>query len=273
MIMTKDDLVSITQEAGKKTLAYFGTVLDISYKSDNSPLTQADLASHNFLVKKLTELAPGIPIISEESPIPDYAERKDTPAFWIIDPLDGTKEFVKAVPEYTVNVALIQGGQPVLGAVGIPASGNIYVAVKGEGSYRYEADGTVTKLDRCRQGGSMDGIQFVTSRSHVGPKESELIAHLGAPEPLRAGSAVKFCLVAEGKADIYVRHLPIMEWDTAAGDLVLRECGGMSNDWHGRTIAYNKEDVRHAGLIASRDAATGQHILKAISELGISAPF
>lgn len=265
-------LAEVTRVAGLKTVEYFGTKLDIQYKEDHSPLTQADLASHRILAAALQDLSPDLPVISEESPVPPYPQRQLSPEFWIIDPLDGTKEFVKAIPEYTVNVALIKDGRPVLGVVGVPASGVLYAAKSGAGSFRFEPDRGWTPLPKTVSVDPGEKIRFITSRSHIGPVELELIRHLEGEDPIRAGSAFKFCLVAEGKGDAYLRHKPIMEWDTAAGDLVLSECGGLALEWDGSVLGYNKPEVRHRGLIAGATHDLARFLHEKARQLKLTRP-
>ena len=167
MNVSLDQLVQLAKDAGAKTLSFFGTDLTVRYKSDQSPLTQADLASHALIQAALEDWTPDIPVISEESALPDYAIRQTMDRFWIIDPLDGTKEFVKAIPEYTVNIALIEKAKPVMGVVGIPATGTVYGAQKGRGSFRWESDGSKNELAPLKAK-KQTPHQFVTSRSHLG---------------------------------------------------------------------------------------------------------
>jgi len=213
---------------------------DVTYKDDKSPLTAADLASHEVLKAGLADLAPEIPTLSEEGKATGYEERRSWHRFWLVDPLDGTKEFIKRNGEFTVNVALVEDGVPVLGIVHAPTLGRTYGATCG-GAWRRDGGG-----ERCpirASGTGAEALVVVASRSHAGP---ELTAFLEAmPEhSLRSmGSSLKLCLVAEGAADVYPRIGPTMEWDTGAAHAVVLGAGGRVLDLEGEPLAYNKENL------------------------------
>lgn len=240
-------IISIAEEAGKEIMEIYSTddfaVVD---KSDNSPLTKADKASNAVIVAALKEQYPDIPIISEENKLLGYDERKNWKYFWLVDPLDGTKEFIKKNGEFTVNIALVRDGKPVLGVVGIPARNEMYYAVEGKGAFKINADGSEIKLHV--QPLKSNEIALIGSRSHPSP---EFDAYLKDMESryatvnfVPAGSSLKFCLVAEGKADVYPRLGPTMEWDTAAGHALVLEAGARVKIYgDDRDLQYNKENL------------------------------
>jgi 3'(2'), 5'-bisphosphate nucleotidase len=241
-------IIAIARKAGDAMLEYYEDDVEVTRKDDDSPLTKADLASHHIIVEALQKLDPETPIISEESGIPDYRERKDWTKFWIVDPLDGTKEFIKKNGEFTVNIALIEGGKPVLGVVYVPAKKVTYYASEGEGSFKQAGD---EKPKRIYSTASKkeDALVAVQSRSHGSDtlvkelQEKGLQVHKTKP----AGSSIKFCLVAEGEADIYPRMGPTMEWDVAAGDCVYRYSAREGE--HASPLTYNKPDLKNGSFI------------------------
>ena len=209
----------------------------IESKADNSPLTLADKASHLAIVKGLEET--GIPILSEEGKSISYEERKDWEYFWMIDPLDGTKEFIKKNGEFTVNIALIREGRPVLGVVYTPVLEDMFVAIKGEGAYKNDQRIQVNTFNQ-----SDKNLKVVASRSHLNEETQQFLDQLDEPEIVSKGSSLKLLMVAEGAADLYPRYAPTMEWDTAAAQIVVEEAGGKvlikdSKD----PVRYNKEDL------------------------------
>ncbi|MCC5940931.1 MAG: 3'(2'),5'-bisphosphate nucleotidase CysQ, partial [Balneolaceae bacterium] len=212
-----EQIKAIAIEAGEAILTFYNDDISFNRKDDNSPLTKADLAAHKIIVKGLKELAPGIPIISEESEIPDYETRKNWTMFFLVDPLDGTKEFIKKNGEFTVNIALIEGDSPVLGVVYIPAQDRLYFADKESGAWLQNGADRAFKISHTPYDKSKPA-RIAVSRSHGGSDTIERLAKLGieVSEEIPYGSSLKICLVAEGKADIYPRFGPTMEWDTAA---------------------------------------------------------
>ena len=209
----------------------------IESKADNSPLTLADKASHLAIVKGLEET--GIPILSEEGKSISYEERKDWEYFWMIDPLDGTKEFIKKNGEFTVNIALIREGRPVLGVVYTPVLEDMFVAIKGEGAHKNDQRIQVNAFNL-----SDKDLKVVASRSHLNEETQQFLDQLDEPEIVSKGSSLKLLMVAEGAADLYPRYAPTMEWDTAAAQIVVEEAGGKvlikdSKD----PVRYNKEDL------------------------------
>ena len=209
----------------------------IESKADNSPLTLADKASHLAIVKGLEET--GIPILSEEGKSISYEERKDWEYFWMIDPLDGTKEFIKKNGEFTVNIALIREGRPVLGVVYTPVLEDMFVAIKGEGAHKNDQRIQVNAFNL-----SDKDLKVVASRSHLNEETQQFLDQLDEPEIVSKGSSLKLLMVGEGAADLYPRYAPTMEWDTAAAQIVVEEARGRvlikdSKD----PVQYNKEDL------------------------------
>jgi 3'(2'), 5'-bisphosphate nucleotidase len=236
----------LAREAGRAILSTRLAAGDVEKKSDGSPVTRADLASEKVILAGLEALRPRFPIVSEESD----RERVDAAAvstYWLVDPLDGTKEFLKGVPEYTVNIALIHSHEPVLGVVYVPPSDRLFEAARGLGARSYDANGSVRALspapvERPRKA--------VVSRSHLSPETQRFIDALGVGECLPAGSSLKLCAVAEGAADVYPRLGPIRLWDTAAGAAVAREAGCAVVDLAGQPLRYDLgAGLVHAGLL------------------------
>lgn len=226
----------------------------VEYKKDDSPLTQADLASHRIICDALADISSHIPVLSEESAEVPFEARSSWQSFWLVDPLDGTKEFVKRNGEFTVNIALMQGGIPILGVVYAPATGVAYFGADGAGAHKSEK-GTVKPIHANKTHNPAPKV--VISRWHSGDEEQMRIdlERIGV-DPSRCdfvpmGSSLKFCLVAEGSADLYLRNGPTMEWDTAAAQCVLEMAGGSVSDLEGNRLEYNKPVLRNPGFLAS----------------------
>ena len=217
----------------------------VDYKSDSSPLTLADKESHIVIDRELRALFPDIPVLSEEGRDIPYEERKSWRYFWLVDPLDGTKEFIKKNGQFTVNIALIDGSIPVLGVIYAPAFDLLYFAKKGEGAFKREK-GAVTKLVTSKK--STDLIA-VGSGSHSSSEEGEILKNFSVTKSIPMGSSLKFCVLAEGKADIYYRHGPTMEWDTAAGQVILECSGGKMLDDNHEAFAYNKVSLKNKSFL------------------------
>lgn len=229
-------------DAGSAILAIYATDFDVAAKGDESPLTQADLASHRHIVRSLLKLTPDIPIISEESGLPDFDVRGRWDRYWLIDPLDGTKEFVKRNGEFTVNIALIENHRPVFGVVHIPVMGKTYVGCDGHGAELRSPDGEKTAIQVSIE--SRSPVRVVGSRSHRGASLDAFLEKLGDFEIVSMGSSLKFCLVAEGVADVYPRLGPTSEWDTAAAQAVVEQAGGSVLQLDGNSLSYNnKADI------------------------------
>ena len=249
-------IISIAEEAGKEIMHIYDTDdFAVTDKSDKSPLTKADKAGNAVIVAALKENFPNIPIISEENKMIEYADRKDWEYFWLVDPLDGTKEFIKKNGEFTVNIALIRKGKPVMGVVGIPAQNKIYYSVEGKGAFRIDPDGSETKL--MIHPSKENEISLIGSRSHPSPEFDAYLKDMESKYTtvnfVPAGSSLKFCLVAEGKADIYPRLGPTMEWDTAAGHAVVLEAGARVKIYgEEKDLQYNKENLLNPFFIVER---------------------
>jgi 3'(2'), 5'-bisphosphate nucleotidase len=214
---------------------------DVEYKSDESPITRADRAAHDILATRLARLAPDVPLISEEAEAAHaFAVRRDWSECWLVDPLDGTREFISRNGEFTVNVALIQDHVPVLGVVAAPALGLTYYAARGHGAFRLQGEPGPVPI-HVRPAASP--LVIVGSRSHRGDSLDALLARIGPHEMRPMGSALKFCLLAEGSADFYPRLGPTSEWDTAAAQAVLEVAGGAVTTLDGTPLCYNRRDT------------------------------
>ncbi|MDJ0812314.1 MAG: 3'(2'),5'-bisphosphate nucleotidase CysQ [Woeseiaceae bacterium] len=234
-------IVDLATSAGHAILEVYATDFDVQEKGDESPLTQADLASHRCIVAGLRSLTPDIPIISEEEGLPEFAERSQWPRYWLIDPLDGTKEFVNRNGEFTVNIAFIDNGRPLLGVVHVPVHEKTYIGCEGHGSELRTADGTTAIRVSAA---SRSPVRIVGSRSHRGSSLDAFLARVGETDMVPMGSSLKFCVVAEGGADIYPRLGPTSEWDTAAAQAVVEQAGGKVLELDGKPLSYNqKEDI------------------------------
>lgn len=239
----------IAREAGKAILsiyndADFSKVVD--FKTDNSPLTLADQASHQVIDKGLKEAYPEIPVISEEGSQVAYEERRNWPYFWLIDPLDGTKEFINRNGEFTVNIALIKDRKPVLGVIYTPVTDDLYEGFVGEYARKIQNG----ELQNLQVNNKSDNRIAVRSKSHPSPEEESVLKSHNVVDSISVGSSLKFCMVAEGKADIYYRHGPTMEWDTAAGQAVLEAAGGkVYKNTGSEVFTYNKESLLNGSFL------------------------
>ncbi len=248
----------IAREAGRAILEIYERpeLWEIREKEDNSPLTLADRRSHEVIVQGLEQLEEGYPILSEESrrgagdSLFLYENRKDLPRFWLVDPLDGTKEFIKRNGEFTVNIALIENGQPVLGVVYVPVRDEMYFAAKGLGA-QLEKDGRQQKLQAGIFEPRKKGMRVVCSRSHIDEQTLTFIKKLPDAERVSVGSSLKFLIIARGDAEVYPRLAPTMEWDTAAAQIVLEEAGGSVLQWETqKPVQYNKESLLNPFFVA-----------------------
>lgn len=249
-----NEVITIAKEAGEAILDIYHASQDveISRKDDDSPLTKADLSAHHIIIDALKELDPDTSIISEESGVPEYEERKDWTTFWIVDPLDGTKEFIKKNGEFTVNIALIDEGIPVLGVVYVPDKDTTYYAAKGKGAFKQL--GTDEPEQIFSEANSLnEELVAVQSRSHGSDELIDQLKEKGleVKQTIPAGSSIKFCLVAEGEADIYPRMGPTMEWDVAAGDCVYRYSAREGE--HASPLIYNKADLKNGSFLIGLD--------------------
>jgi len=242
----------ISQAAGDAILEVYSSAFDVELKDDHSPLTDADRVSHAIIVEGLHNLYPSLPILSEESPPEDLSDRASWVRYWLVDPLDGTKEFIKRNGEFTVNIALIDAHEPVLGVVLAPALGREYSALLGHGAFRRDADGDHRPIEVCREAGEQ--LRIVSSRSHAAPALAAYLDAIGPHELKPMGSSLKICLVAEGAADVYPRLGPTSEWDTAAAQAILISAGGSMIDLAGQPLTYNsKEHLLNPHFVAFGD--------------------
>jgi 3'(2'), 5'-bisphosphate nucleotidase len=239
-------------EAGQKVLHFYQDDRDVAFKENNSPVTAADWASHCFLLQTLRDITPGIDIISEESAVECCGSFIDCNSYWLLDPLDGTKEFIKGTNEFTVNAALIESGQPVLGIVHAPALDLTYYGLQSGGAWRQAGDESPRQISTGRAGSSQ--LRVVASKDHAGPLVSAMLARLKEPELKSMGSSLKFCLVAEGKADLYLRDLPTMEWDTAAAQCIVEAAGGGVYSLDGQPLRYGKPGLKNPAIMTVGDA-------------------
>ena len=230
---------AIAMEAGEKIMAIYDSAdFGIEHKGDNSPLTAADLAAHHHIVAALQELTPEYPILSEESAKIPFAERQSWSTYWLIDPLDGTREFIKKNGEFSVLIALIHNHEPVLGVVHAPAIETSWFASLGNGAFKQTGD-TVVALS-ARE--TPEKVTVVGSRSHAGESLKSFLGQIGEFELVSMGSILKACLVADGNADVYPRLGPTSEWDTAAAHIIVEEAGGYMTKTDGTALRYNTKD-------------------------------
>jgi len=263
-----EQLINIAICAGKHIIEIYNKRdISIEMKKDKTPLTAADRISQEIIVERLKKITPNIPIISEEAAKVPYQERKRWRYFWLVDPLDGTEEFIARNGEFTVNIALIEKNRPILGVIFAPTKGLIYFAKKDKGAYKLESfhSKDTPSLDTAQKlplSGGRKALRVVVSRSHNLKETKKYIEKLKSYHPeittISVGSSIKFCLVAEGSVDIYLRFGRTMEWDTAAGQIIIEEAGGKvveinSND----ILKYNKESLCNNSFVAYRDKRRG----------------
>ena len=246
-----NDLIDLTRDAGALAMETYGRPHDIATKEDNSPVTEADLAVDNLIYPALTDRFPDIPIVTEERAA-THAALPENARFFLIDPIDGTKEFIKKTGEFTINIALIDTGRPVAGIVYAPAIGRMFVGATNSGAREIGADGSSRTISVRECPGSQTAV---ASRSHLTEETETFIAENKICDCVNAGSSLKFCLVAAGEADIYPRFGPTMEWDTAAGHAVLAAAGGQVLTCDGTPLSYGKSQFRNPYFIAASPTA------------------
>jgi 3'(2'), 5'-bisphosphate nucleotidase len=241
-------VIELAREAGRATMRYYDGAEDagVREKDDRSPVTLADEVAHDILVDGLRRIDPATPVVSEEAEAAAFEHRRGWRRFWLVDPLDGTKEFIKRRAEFTVNVALIEDGEPVFGVVLAPALDLLYWAVKGGGAWREEKSAPAERIFSSAVAPGVP-LTVVESLSHPSPELEEYLQTIPVARRVKAGSSLKFCWVAEGRADIYPRLGPTMEWDVAAGDCVYRQSG--RNGERPSPLTYNKPDLRNASFV------------------------
>jgi 3''(2''),5''-bisphosphate nucleotidase, bacterial len=251
-MMLNDELINavleIAEEAGKAILAVYDEPVELTVKADESPLTQADKASHHLIEQRLTALTPDWPVISEESDETVKSQRTHLSAYWLVDPLDGTKEFIKRNGEFTVNIAFIVNGVAEFGVVGVPVQNKLYWGGKDYGCWLKTVD-AVLRLPLVNEKSEL--LRVVGSRSHVNAETAEYLQKLGEHELVSVGSSLKFCLLAEGNADLYPRLGPTCEWDTAAAQAVLEGAGGKVETLEGEPLRYSKPEILNPWFVAS----------------------
>jgi 3'(2'), 5'-bisphosphate nucleotidase len=245
-------IVALAHKAGEAVMKFYSQAEFVTtYKEFGSPLTCADMASHALIEEQLRILTPNVPVLSEESKTVPYEVRQSWRTFWLVDPLDGTKEFIKRNGEFTVNIALVEDRRPVLGVVHAPAMEVTYFAAQGLGAFKLSAQDetipiAVRKCERTR-------LKVVASRSHTDERLERFLHKMGAVECVSMGSSLKFCLVAEGEADLYPRLGPTMEWDTAAAQCIVEMAGGAVTDLSSHALIYNKPTLFNPHFVASGD--------------------
>ena len=246
-----EELLVIAREAGEAILKIYNDpdkADEVTFKTDHSPLTLADEASNEVITNRLKILRPDIPVLSEEGRKIPYSERKNWEYFWCVDPLDGTKEFVKRNGEFTVNIALIHNQTPILGIIYVPVTDTMYYASAQTGAYKIDTNGNKTALQVNKKSADWTAVG---SRTHSAPEEAELLAKYPVVKSVSIGSSLKFCLLAEGLAQIYYRHGPTMEWDTAAGQAILTLSGGIVTKPDGTPFLYNKESLLNGSFLCT----------------------
>ncbi|MGR3985243.1 MAG: 3'(2'),5'-bisphosphate nucleotidase CysQ [Gammaproteobacteria bacterium] len=248
------EVVDIAIAAGREILDVYAGDFQVESKSDGSPLTEADRRAHDLIETRLAQLAPDIPLLSEESDARAFSQRRAWPRYWLVDPLDGTKGFIKRSDQFSVNIALVEGARAVLGAVHAPVSGASYFAAAGGGAFK--TDGNKARPIRARKFDRARAVMLV-SRSHASGADAAYRARLAAEgievDVSGFGSSLKICSVAEGAADIYPRFGPTSEWDTAAAHCVLKAAGGDITDLAGAPLQYNKANILNPCFLAAGD--------------------
>jgi len=250
-------LNNIAIQAGKIIMRYYKNLQEVSLKDDQSPLTEADLASNSFIMKELKNIDRSVPILSEETLV-GWSERKNWNTYWLIDPLDGTKEFINRNGEFTVNIALIENNTPILGVIYAPALSVLYYGSKNNGSFKTTCDAKIDSLSnfiqiKTNEKKDSDHFQVFESRSHSNQEFTSWVKNnVHSYDLIKRGSSIKFCEIAEGKADLYPRFGPTSEWDIAAGHIILTEAGGEIKNVNQNKLKYNlKESLINPHFIAS----------------------
>lgn len=234
------ECTAIAEQAGKAILSlYYSQEWTTEKKYDGSPVTTADIVANDIVVDGLGRIA-DYPFISEELTPVDYSLRAAWPRYWLIDPLDGTRDFIEKTDDFSVNIALIEHGEPILGVIYAPVTGITHAAARGLGAFKKTAEGVIEYLSPCLT--QPDVTRIVISRRRIGPKTQLNLTHFGSYELQFRGSALKFCDLAEGLADVYPCFGRISEWDTAAGHCILNEMGGEIFDFQGEKLRYNTRD-------------------------------
>lgn len=242
-----EQALTLARAAGEEIMAIYAGDFDVTLKADKSPLTAADMASHRVIVAGLEALSPRLPVLSEEAADIPWSERQSWQTFWLVDPIDGTKDFVNRSGEFTVNIALIQDGRPVAGVVTAPALGQEFWGIVGQGAWLRE-NGQTRALEVQTP---PEEIRVLASKNHLNEDTRQFIDGLGPHRLVQAGSSLKFCRIAEGLADLYPRCGPTCEWDTGAAQAVLEAAGGTVRTFDGQPLVYGKENVLNPFFVAS----------------------
>lgn len=243
-----ESLLIISLEAGKKIMEIYNDASswNIEVKDDKSPLTKADKEANIIIEKGLKSISDIFPIISEEGKNIPYEERKNWPIFWLVDPLDGTKEFIKRNGQFTVNIALIENNVPMLGVIYAPATKELFYGIKGVGAFKITAEAKEISISVSKRTAQLISVG---SSSHASEEEAGYLLPYSIAETIKSGSSLKFCKVAEGLADIYLRTGPTMEWDTAAGQAIAESAGAVMTKLDGSPFLYNKESLLNTGFV------------------------
>jgi 3'(2'), 5'-bisphosphate nucleotidase len=253
----REACIELAREAGAAIMAVYAQDFEVESKPDASPLTAADLASHRIICAGLSALKPDVPVLSEESTAIDWATRREWSRYWLVDPLDGTREFVKKNGEFTVNIALIDNGASVLGVVYAPALEHLVHAERGVGAFLRDG---ATDIALMTQQPAPTPLRVAASRSHLDARTAAALEKMGATERIGMGSSLKFCRIAEGRIDVYPRFGPTSEWDTAAGQCVVEAAGGAVLTLDNVPLRYNrKESLLNPDFIALGDARLPWH--------------
>jgi 3'(2'), 5'-bisphosphate nucleotidase len=240
-----DSLIDISIEAGKRVdEIYNSNKFKVDVKEDNSPLTIADTESHRIIKQRLEKSFPHIPILSEEGKDIPYHQRKEWEYFWLVDPLDGTKEFISRNGEFTINIALIRTSKPVIGVIFAPILDTCYYSKESAGAFKMRGGNKPSKIKV--DAGNRDGLIAVKSRSHSSEEEKKFLSQYDIKESISVGSSLKFCMIAEGKAHIYYRHGPTWEWDTAAGHAIAEHAGAFVSG-----LSYNKKLIKNSSFLVT----------------------
>ena len=266
-ILTKkiiSEITSIACLAGDAIMDVYNSDFDFEVKDDKSPLTKADLASHTVIINALSKLTPHIPILSEESVSIPFRTRRKWDQYWLVDPLDGTKEFIKRNGEFTVNIALIRNNTPVFGVIYIPVSNELYWGSE-KGAYYKKLNGSTTELFTRAE--SSEPMIILASKSHQSETLDSILDNIENYKLINRGSSLKFCMIAEGSADIYLRLGLTSEWDTAAGEAIVHYAGGKVVATSGLAIKYNyEENILNPNFIASGNKNTSDLFLSLINK-------
>jgi 3'(2'), 5'-bisphosphate nucleotidase len=245
-------LMPVVDAAGDAIMRIYDAGFTVQHKEDDSPLTQADLESQRVILEALGRITPDVPILSEESATAPWLERQHWRELWVVDPLDGTREFIKRNGEFTVNIALVIDHEPVLGVVSAPAQGLVYWGAAGIGAFSHHVGKRLTPI---RTVPPQHPLRVVGSRSHASPETAAYLKTLAPHVTTGVGSSLKFCLIAEGWAELYPRFGPTSEWDTAAGQALLEAAGGQVTRMDGHRMRYNcRESIINGDFVAFSDA-------------------